>query len=153
MLITVGSRAAQTIQQVEMLAVQPRVEVFLAPEGELSDGSVLTASASTLILRVSARPRGGEGDPRRVAERLAGNALRVLLARPVEAVVATGGDTAVALLERIGTPVLQVMGELLPGIPYCRLEFGGRRLWLVTKAGGFGTPETLIDIVRKLRSD
>jgi uncharacterized protein YgbK (DUF1537 family) len=43
------------------------------------------------------------------------------------------------------------MGDLLPGIPYCRFDLDGRRLWPVTKPGGFGTRETMIEIVRRLR--
>jgi uncharacterized protein YgbK (DUF1537 family) len=43
------------------------------------------------------------------------------------------------------------MGDLLPGIPYCRFDIDGRHVWLVTKAGGFGAPDTLIEIVRRLR--
>ena len=69
----------------------------------------------------------------------------------VQALVATGGDTAVAILEVLGRRALQVVGDLLPGIPYCRFELDGRRVWLVTKAGGFGTPDALIEIVRRLR--
>ena len=88
-----------------------------------------------------------------VARTLARSAVRVLRNRPVEALVATGGDTAVAILEALGRRALQVVGDLLPGIPYCRLDLDGRRLWLVTKAGGFGTPDTLIEIVRRLRGE
>jgi 4-hydroxythreonine-4-phosphate dehydrogenase len=77
--------------------------------------------------------------------------VRVLRSRPIEALVATGGDTAVAILEVLGRRALQVMGDLMPGIPYCQLDINGRTLWLVTKAGGFGAPDTLIEILRKLR--
>jgi uncharacterized protein YgbK (DUF1537 family) len=68
----------------------------------------------------------------------------------VGALVATGGDTAIAILHELAQPALEVMGDLLPGIPYCRLEVEGRSLWLVTKAGGFGTRDALIEIARLL---
>ena len=104
-----------------------------------------------LILRATAAANGAEGDAEHVARVLASAAVHVLRGRAVEALVATGGDTAVAILEALGRRALQVMGDLLPGIPYCRLDVDGRRLWLVTKAGGFGASDTLIEIVERLR--
>jgi uncharacterized protein YgbK (DUF1537 family) len=65
--------------------------------------------------------------------------------------LATGGDTAIAILNVMAVPALQVMGDLLPGIPYARLDVHGRPLWLITKAGGFGTPDTLREVVERLR--
>jgi uncharacterized protein YgbK (DUF1537 family) len=82
---------------------------------------------------------------------MARNAVRLLHARPIGALVATGGDTAVAILQALGEPALQVMGDLMPGIPYGRLRVSGRPVWLVTKAGGFGTREALCQIVDRLR--
>jgi uncharacterized protein YgbK (DUF1537 family) len=150
-LVVVGSRAEQSAQQAAALSAQPGVEVFVAPNGELSDASILNSSAGTLVLRAAPGPDGREGDAQQVAASLAGHAVRVLRNRPIGALVATGGDTAVAILTALGRRALQVMGDLLPGIPYCRFDFDGRRLWLVTKAGGFGTRDTMIDIVRRLR--
>jgi uncharacterized protein YgbK (DUF1537 family) len=82
---------------------------------------------------------------------MAGQAAELLRHRPIAAVVATGGDTAVALLQALTQPALQVTGDLMPGIPCGRIRVGGRSVWLVTKAGGFGTSDTLAQVVRKLR--
>ena len=82
---------------------------------------------------------------------LASAAVHVLRGRAVEALVATGGDTAVAILEALGRRALQVMGDLLPGIPYCRLDVDGRRLWLVARPSGSGIVDALIEIVERLR--
>jgi D-threonate/D-erythronate kinase len=150
-LVTVGSRAEQSVRQVAALAAQPGVELIAAPNGEVEGDALLRCSADTLILRATAAANGSAGDAERVATMLASSAVRVLRGRPVEALVATGGDTAVAILEGLGRRALQVVGDLLPGIPYCRLDVDGRRLWLVTKAGGFGTSDTLIEIVARLR--
>jgi uncharacterized protein YgbK (DUF1537 family) len=67
------------------------------------------------------------------------------------AVVLTGGATARLVIERLGARGVRLRGELQPGIPYGFLH-GGRwhGLPVVTKAGGFGTPETLLDVVRAL---
>jgi uncharacterized protein YgbK (DUF1537 family) len=136
---------------VAALAAQPGVELFAAPNGEAQGDALLRSPAETLVLLATASADGTEGDAEHVARMLASSAVRTLRNRPVEALVATGGDTAVAILEALGRRALQVMGDLLPGIPYCRFDLHGRRMWLITKAGGFGTPDTLIEIVRRLR--
>ena len=150
-LVTIGSRAEQSARQVTALARQPGVELVAAPNGEVQGDALLRSSAQALILRATAAANGAEGDAEHVARMLASAAVHVLRGRAVEALVATGGDTAVAILEALGRRALQVMGDLLPGIPYCRLDVDGRRLWLVTKAGGFGASDTLIEIVERLR--
>jgi len=150
-LITVGSRAEQSAQQVMRLGRQHDVRVFRAPNGEVRGEDMLRSEARVLVLCASPGVDGREGDANQVAAALAHNAVRVLRGRPIDALVATGGDTAVAILEVLERRALQVMGDLMPGIPYCRLEVDTRRLWLVTKAGGFGTPDTLIEVVSTLR--
>jgi uncharacterized protein YgbK (DUF1537 family) len=57
-----------------------------------------------------------------------------------------GGDTAYGILECLGGPALYPMGEVVPGVPVSRIE--GRREVLITKAGGFGTP----DLIGRVRS-
>jgi uncharacterized protein YgbK (DUF1537 family) len=151
-LVTVGSRAEQSARQVAALAAHPGAQLFSAPNGEVDGEALLRSSASTLILLATAGAGGEAGDAHEVARLLAGSAVRVLRNRPVEALVATGGDTAVAILEALGRRALQVVGDLLPGIPYCRLDLDGRHLWLVTKAGGFGNSETLVQVVERLRA-
>jgi uncharacterized protein YgbK (DUF1537 family) len=67
------------------------------------------------------------------------------------AVVLTGGATARAVCDRLGVHGLRIQGELAPGIPVGKLEGG---VWdgvtVVTKAGGFGGPDTLLDVARAL---
>jgi 4-hydroxythreonine-4-phosphate dehydrogenase len=59
--------------------------------------------------------------------------------------VATGGETARALLLAAGVPALQLVGEVEPGIPLSIAAPGGSAAGLpvITKAGAFGRPETL----------
>ena len=67
------------------------------------------------------------------------------------AVVLAGGATARLVCERLGAHGVRLQSELQPGIPHGLLRGG---LWdgvrVVTKAGGFGTPETLLDVVQAL---
>jgi uncharacterized protein YgbK (DUF1537 family) len=102
------------------------------------------------VVRTSAG--AAEATVEQVALDLAQGVVQIVSRCPVEALVATGGDTAVAILRALDQPVVRVMGDLLPGIPYGRIAAAGRPLWLVTKAGGFGTRDTLVEIVERLRA-
>ncbi len=69
------------------------------------------------------------------------------------AVVVTGGESALHILKRLGAASLDVIGELVDGVPI-GLIVGGP--WagtiLATKAGGFGGPDVLARAVRRLRT-
>jgi D-threonate/D-erythronate kinase len=151
-LVVVGSRAEQSAVQVEMLEKQPDVGVFTAPNGQLPDAQIMSDRRPVAVLRAVAAPNRAVADASDVARMLAQDALRVLQARRVEALLATGGDTAIAILHCLGVAALQVMGDLLPGVPYARLQLAGRPIWLITKAGGFGTPQTMREVVTRLRA-
>jgi uncharacterized protein YgbK (DUF1537 family) len=151
-LIAVGSRAEQSAAQVAALQRQPGVTLLDAPNGRLADAAWMRTDAPTLVLRATPGADGKEGDADEVAALLAQAAVRMLRSRPIAALLATGGDTALAILDALARPALQVMGDLLPGIPYCRLDLGGRTLWLLTKAGGFGTRDTLVEVLTLLRA-
>ena len=61
-----------------------------------------------------------------------------------DALIIFGGFTAHAVLQSLGVQTLIPLGELLPGVPVCRL--GGRNLTLITKAGGYGGPNLLLEM-------
>ena len=54
----------------------------------------------------------------------------------------TGGDTAVHVARRLGATGLLVEDELEPGVVLGRL-IGPHPFRIVTKAGGFGSPDAL----------
>ncbi|MBV9580703.1 MAG: hypothetical protein JO057_19150 [Chloroflexi bacterium] len=67
------------------------------------------------------------------------------------AVVLTGGATAREVSHRLGATSLRLAGEVQPGIPGGTLEDGvWHAVTVVTKAGGFGAAETLLDVVHAL---
>ncbi|MCF8568054.1 hypothetical protein LLE49_25345 [Alicyclobacillus tolerans] len=66
------------------------------------------------------------------------------------AVLATGGDTALALCEQLGVSAIWPQGELFPGVPWSTFEVCGTLVPLVSKAGGFGTQTVLQDAVNTL---
>ena len=61
----------------------------------------------------------------------------------VGALVATGGETARALLVALGAHGLRLLRELEPGIPLSA-ALGRQPIPVVTKAGAFGSAESLL---------
>jgi uncharacterized protein YgbK (DUF1537 family) len=68
-----------------------------------------------------------------------------------ELLVLTGGETARRVCERLAVRGVRLLGEVQPGMPFGHLRGG---VWdgvlVVTKAGGFGGPDALLDAVRLL---
>ncbi len=149
-IFAVGSRAAQSAEQVEALAADADTRVLRAPNGCLQEGEL--PQASNLVLKATADASGRDGDAAQVAARMARHAIDVARRTGAQAMVATGGDTAIAILAASGNPALQVLGDLMPGIPYARIRIDGAPLWLVTKAGGFGGRETFRQLACRLRA-
>lgn len=59
--------------------------------------------------------------------------------------VAVGGETSYKCCNAIGSKHLQLIDQVEPAIPLC-LDHEAR--WIVTKSGNFGTPNTLVNIVK-----
>ena len=73
-----------------------------------------------------------------VLQRLAGTPGTILL---------TGGDTAQAFVEMTGVHALEIRGDVATGIPWGTICGGLLDGWqFVTKAGGFGTPDLLVEL-------
>jgi uncharacterized protein YgbK (DUF1537 family) len=147
----VGSRAVQSAEQVDSLMQEPGTRVLRALNGRLSTNDF--PAVRNLVLKATADDAGEEGDPQQVAADMARNAIEAARHTHAQALVATGGDTAIAILTLSGNPALQVLGDLLPGIPYARIRVDGAPLWLVTKAGGFGGRDTFRQIARRLHAE
>jgi len=65
---------------------------------------------------------------------------------------ATGGETARAILDAWGIRCLRLVGEVEPGLPYSIARCAGSDLLILTKAGGFGTSDTLLRCREFVRS-
>jgi uncharacterized protein YgbK (DUF1537 family) len=146
----VGSRAVQSREQVERLRSLVGTEVLQAPNGVLASEVEVGDALQIVIVSVS-DAAGRAGDPVAVASALARGTLDMVRRTRSQALIATGGDTAIAVLEASGCAALEVLGDLMPGLPYARLTVDGRPLWLVTKAGGFGGRDILYEIALRLR--
>lgn len=71
---------------------------------------------------------------------------RMLAEQPFESLIIFGGDTAYAVMAALGVTTIRPVLEILPGIALSRMETMDRELLLVSKAGGFGGPETITQI-------
>jgi len=65
-------------------------------------------------------------------------------ANTVGALVVTGGETARTILEAWGVGALRIAQEVETGVPFCVTGKWRRRLPVITKAGDFGSPQTLL---------
>jgi len=76
------------------------------------------------------------------------------IAAGADAVVVLGGDGVHALLAALGATGVAVRGTLLPGVPWGVVRGGpAAGLPIVTKAGGFGGPATLTDLIGLLTKE
>jgi 4-hydroxythreonine-4-phosphate dehydrogenase len=76
------------------------------------------------------------------------------IADHVGGLVATGGETARAVLDAWGVTRLRIRGEVEAGVAFSTTEDWRRGLPVVTKAGGFGDAETLVrcrEFMRRLK--
>jgi uncharacterized protein YgbK (DUF1537 family) len=131
MLVVVGSTDPITRAQVDRLHTLTGLAVVAAPDGQATPAP---ASGVTLLHAVP----GPGATPPQVAATL-GQAARAAAAGAASLVL-TGGATAEAVLDALGVGVLDLHGDIVPGLP---LSSGGA--WtIVTKSGGFGAPDVLL---------
>ncbi|GJD63203.1 hypothetical protein CS379_22230 [Methylobacterium frigidaeris] len=160
-LVVVGSLAATSRAAARRLVGEPHLRhVPVTPE-LLLDGSEpgraglrdavtsgLTAGDDVLVELAM-----GEAPDLALGSRLA-DALGALLA-PVAphlgGLVATGGETAAALLAHLGVDGLRLIDEIEPGVSL-GLTRGALAVPIVTKAGAFGNADTLARAVHHLRA-
>jgi len=84
----------------------------------------------------------------RVVDAISDISIKLLKGHKVRGVVLTGGATALAVCRGLGVESLEIMGEVQPGVPVLALPNDVRA---VTKAGGFGSEEALIEAVKYLK--
>lgn len=138
--LAIGSRDPITRAQVAALrTARPGLAVTPAPDGAAPP---FAGRGDTLLL---ASPGPG-ADGATVSARLAAAFCRDHLPGRA-ALVLTGGETASAVLAAMGVQVLDLLGEVGPGLPLSRpLDFPDAPL-IVTKSGGFGAADALVRLM------
>lgn len=160
-LIAVGSMSSVSREQAQRLAAIPSIAAFtlstatlLAPDatGVRDDIGARIHEAVTrgddVLLAIAPEVTVNLGDGPALAQALARLAARALAS--VDALIATGGETARALLCERGADTLRLVREIEPGV-VLSVAATAPPLAVVTKAGGFGTPDSLLAAWRALR--
>lgn len=145
LLMAIGSRDPITRAQVDALRDIP---VHDAPDGNLEHA---TLSAPVEVVRMTA---GGA----RLGANVAGDAFAEGIAALSEAyrpgtLLCSGGETANAVLACLGIDTIEVLAETAPGVPVCEVAAPWGSLRLITKSGGFGAPDTLVQIAARSCAD
>ena len=97
-------------------------------------------------------PAAHGGDPASFLRQIADAAVERLHDVTYTALIATGGDTMKAILDRLSIQTFEILQEFEPGFPLGRAQLDdGRSLLVAMKAGGFGDDDTLMRAVWQLR--
>lgn len=160
-LIVVGSISSVSRASAGRLAAGPDVVRHSAAPQMLLDGAAAERSAfaervaNTLSHGRDALVEIEVGEALAVPEgpALAASLASILVqARPtIGALVATGGETAAALMGRLGIDGMRLVDEIEPGVPL-GLTIGQLEVPVATKAGAFGNEGTLTSIANRLRA-
>lgn len=136
----IGSTDPITLTQLSHLrGTFPGLTDIRAPNGEAGTYDGLPSRLTLLQATRGSSPATGKA----VAMAL-GASLKQLSPPPNALLVLSGGATAQVILGMMGIEVLELMGEVLAGLPIARAG----SLTVVTKSGGFGGPDTLSRLLR-----
>ncbi|MCL1804509.1 MAG: four-carbon acid sugar kinase family protein [Clostridiales bacterium] len=102
------------------------------------------------LCRRYALERGLSAEPMRIAENIGRITKRILETAEPANLFVIGGDTLAGILGSLGNPVLMPVAELLPGVALSKIVGGRYGFDLITKAGGFGPPDTAVAVASML---
>ncbi|WP_083347549.1 four-carbon acid sugar kinase family protein [Rhizobium sp. LCM 4573] len=147
-LFAIGSRDPITEIQVERLRSELDAGFLIAENGRVMEEAELLSDLT--IVKMTAGKAAVAAD---LAGGLFADGVSALIERGQPAtLLACGGETANALLERLGVERLEVLGEILPGVPLSSAVLCGKATRIITKSGGFGDADTLLRLASSLES-
>ena len=120
------------------------VVVVCASLHPVSRAQITKVAASGTEVVTSSQIRSG--DPEAIADEVAERAHDLVATLNARSVILVGGDTAEAF---IGANVVRIFGSIDVGVSLGDVEVRGRQLRVASKPGGFGTPNTLVDLVTR----
>ncbi len=164
-LIAVGSRSAIAREQAARVEAAGVVRIEVPGRGDSLDPTLAEAVSGRLVrhlrsghdvLLTLATGRDTDNTQDTDSTEDLGPARRLgELLRPhadlVGGLVATGGDTATAILRAWDTTALRLVGEVEAGVPLS-VSVAPTPVPVVTKAGAFGTPDALVHARAKLEA-
>jgi len=126
-LVAIGSANPRSHRQADRIAQEPGVTLLRAPLAHHDD-------PASVVRQIT----------QDAAERLRGGGFGM--------VIATGGDTMEAILDRLAIQAFEILQEIEPGFPLGRVALDdGRDLLIAMKAGGFGDDDALSRAISQLR--
>jgi uncharacterized protein YgbK (DUF1537 family) len=138
-LLVIGSTHDATRAQVEHL--QAGGVTVIRPQAMRAARTLLSQGRHALVLL----------DPARASAAELSALPEVIHESPIGGLVLCGGDTALVVCRTLEAQGIELEGEVSTGIPYGRLVGGtASGLRVVTKAGGFGGREALVEAVEFL---
>ncbi|HXE06178.1 MAG TPA: four-carbon acid sugar kinase family protein [Bryobacteraceae bacterium] len=162
-LFVVGSGSSVSRQQARLLESRPDVISLRIARGALRGGENLPEwqahraalerafSAGVDVLLTLGADESIEFEQEPLLAAAMGEMLRPF-SNLVGALVITGGETARAVFRAWEIRGMQILGEVEPGLPFSITAGWSRQLPVLTKAGGFGTPGTLLHCREFLRA-
>jgi uncharacterized protein YgbK (DUF1537 family) len=158
-LFVIGSRTAASAEQAARLCAAGAEELTMSFSAHTRDGDwILDRSINestppvALIIRPESSREPNLISASEVAQTLGRTAADIVRRQQVDAVVMVGGDTAFETFQALGVSEASVAGEIMPGVAIGTMQVDGRSLTFITKAGGFGDANALIEIIRYLKN-
>jgi uncharacterized protein YgbK (DUF1537 family) len=155
-LLVVGSGSPMARRQIAHLCEQQPVQAIEVDAYDQrpttnDQHSVVVSPVQDILLHLPEPAIGAKLDgpaARDCAARLAAAALPLIEQLGPALLVLVGGDTAFHMLDRMGVRSLEVLSELLPGMPLARgASTDGREYMVILKAGNHGDPATLATLL------
>jgi uncharacterized protein YgbK (DUF1537 family) len=156
---TLGQLAAARehvpVLQLDPLATPDAAQMSASARGWLAD----RLGATPVVIAASAPPEQVAEVQRRLGRDAAGalieqtmaNIAEDLVARGVRRLVVAGGETAGAVVSRLGVRSLRIGAEIDPGVPWTYAEAGATPLLLALKSGNFGGRDFFLKAFEVLR--
>jgi len=148
-LFVVGTAASVSREQARMLETIPEIATFHATPAVLHSSPILRLqivqslqSGRDVLLPLDGGEHGSKYEGQFLPQ-----ALSDLVSKSehfLGGLVATGGETARAVLDALGIRRLRLLGEVEAGLPFSVADGWVRPLPVITKAGAFGSPQALI---------
>ncbi|PFG38962.1 uncharacterized protein YgbK (DUF1537 family) [Georgenia soli] len=111
---------------------------------QLADGPVGVAAGAPADVVRAEQEALGRARAAELTERTLGEVAEALVELGVRRLVAAGGETAGAVVDRCGISRAAVGATEAPGIPWLRVDGDGDPLWVLLKSGPLGDPDLLL---------
>lgn len=163
MLAVVGSLTRTSLEQIDYAAIHGGFRLLdmdieawqTDPDAELRRLTALaTLDDSPLLLKNRVAPSGriDVADGIRAAAMFAETARAVSVAAGCGILYVTGGNTAMAVLQKLGVHAVTLEREYMPGVVMSSFAPAGTKLrCFISKAGGFGCPKTIVRLAEAIR--